>query len=122
RGSLGEALAQYRTALTLARNDPDLEQTVNELTRQLAPKKGPQPVDGLSFEQVRQELLTHAPKPDAGASSTAAPPPAVAAPQPPAPPVAATDSTDHQSPAQKTIVALEQWLDALDAARADRRP
>ena len=40
-GALSEALAQYRTALTLARNDPDLGQTVAELARQLTPKKGP---------------------------------------------------------------------------------
>src|SRR5687767_5335229 len=33
RGALVEALAQYRTALSLARNDPDLEETVNDLTR-----------------------------------------------------------------------------------------
>jgi tetratricopeptide (TPR) repeat protein len=39
RGDLDEALVQYRAALSLARNDPDLEQTVGELTRQLAPKK-----------------------------------------------------------------------------------
>src|SRR5436190_21330110 len=39
-GALAEALAQYRAALTLARNDPDLGQTVAELTRQLTPKKG----------------------------------------------------------------------------------
>ena len=31
RGSLAEALAQYRAALALARNDPDLEQTVATL-------------------------------------------------------------------------------------------
>src|SRR5881628_3394938 len=30
-GALADALAQYRTALSLARNDPDLEQTVEEL-------------------------------------------------------------------------------------------
>src|SRR5829696_3488102 len=31
RGSLPAALAQYRAALTLAKNDPDLQQTVAEL-------------------------------------------------------------------------------------------
>src|SRR3989442_8985339 len=40
-GALAEALVQYLAALSLARNDPDLEQTVSDLTRQLAPKKGP---------------------------------------------------------------------------------
>src|SRR5437762_898800 len=33
RGSLVEALRQYRAALALARNDPDLERTVTELAR-----------------------------------------------------------------------------------------
>ena len=37
RGSLAEALAQYRAALLIARNDPDLEQTVNDLAAQLEP-------------------------------------------------------------------------------------
>ena len=37
RGSLAEALAQYRAALALARNDPDLEQTVADLAAQVEP-------------------------------------------------------------------------------------
>src|SRR3954466_10299198 len=37
RGALAEALAQYRAALALARNDPDLQQTVAELARQVEP-------------------------------------------------------------------------------------
>ena len=40
-GNLQQALAQYRAALGLAKNDPDLEQTVAELTRELAPKAAP---------------------------------------------------------------------------------
>ena len=56
RGALDDALTQYRAALNLARNDPDLEETVNELTRELAPVKGRPPVDGLSFAQMQQEL------------------------------------------------------------------
>src|SRR5947207_6320555 len=35
RGELGDALAQYRAALALARNDPDLQQTVSELARRI---------------------------------------------------------------------------------------
>ena len=56
RGALDDALTQYRAALNLARNDPDLEETVNELTRELAPAKGRQSADGLSFAQMQQEL------------------------------------------------------------------
>ena len=47
RGALVEALAQYRIARTMARNDPDLEETVNDLTQQLAQQKGSEPSDGL---------------------------------------------------------------------------
>jgi len=56
RGHLAEALVQYRAALNLARNDPDLEQTVSDLTRKLAPKGPPRASDGLTFEQMQQEL------------------------------------------------------------------
>ena len=35
RGDMTASLAQYQTALSLAPNDPDLEQTVAELTRQI---------------------------------------------------------------------------------------
>ena len=39
RGDLAEALAQYRAALLLARNDPDLEETIADLSRQVEPAK-----------------------------------------------------------------------------------
>ncbi len=66
RGALVEALAQYRAALNLARNDPDLEETVSDLTRQLTPQKGPEPSDGLSFDQMQEELAVSyvSPHPD----------------------------------------------------------
>src|SRR3990172_7191147 len=35
RGSLGAALQQYRAALSLARNDPDLEHTVSDLSQEV---------------------------------------------------------------------------------------
>ena len=37
RGALAESLEQYRAALALARNDPELEQTINHLARQIDP-------------------------------------------------------------------------------------
>jgi len=80
QGQLGEALHQYRTALTLARNDPDLERTVKELSREIEPQKPAVPTDGLSFEQMQQELLKHSPPPPlAAAAEQAAPPPPSAA-------------------------------------------
>ena len=63
RGALADALKQYRAALTLARNDPDLERTVTELSRAIEPKP-PAPVfDGLSFEQLADEFMTNSPPP-----------------------------------------------------------
>jgi hypothetical protein len=63
RGSLVEALAQYRAALALARNDPDLQRTVADLEAMVEPPK-PAPVeDGLSFEQAEAEFLKNLPPP-----------------------------------------------------------
>jgi len=151
RGALVEALAQYRTALTLARNDPDLEETVNDLTRQLARQKGPEPSDGLSLEQVQQELAVSYVPPPGGPPSPgpeavpeappASPPiaaalasllvtrPSVAPPPvhaPPAPPPAvqhtAADMDLDQARAIQTLAVLEQWIAAIHVARADRHP
>jgi tetratricopeptide (TPR) repeat protein len=63
RGDLSEALSQYKTAATLARNDPDLAQTVDDLTRLVKPSKRTEPDDGLSLEQMQRELAAHAPAP-----------------------------------------------------------
>jgi tetratricopeptide (TPR) repeat protein len=63
RGSLADALAQYRAALALARNDPDLQQTVAELERAVEPPKPPASADGLSFEQAQHEFLKNLPPP-----------------------------------------------------------
>jgi tetratricopeptide (TPR) repeat protein len=71
RGDLAEALQFYRTALTLARNDPDLEQTVSDLARQLAPTRGPEPKDGLSLEHLKKEISERMPAPKLASSSPA---------------------------------------------------
>ena len=84
RGASKEALAHYRRALGLARNDPDLQQVVADLTRQVAkvppgvatpaapaaPKLDPAGL--LSLETFTQELQLAAQRPF--------PPPAPAAP------------------------------------------
>ncbi len=56
RGALGEALGFYKAALALARHDPDLEQTVDEISRALTPER-PLVDDGLSFEQASAEFM-----------------------------------------------------------------
>jgi tetratricopeptide (TPR) repeat protein len=94
QGSLAKALEFYHRALGLARNDPDLEQTVADLTRLVTPTRGAEPKDGLSFEQMQREITARVSPP--AAVSAAAPaarmpsalqPPALRppAPQPPAP-------------------------------------
>jgi tetratricopeptide (TPR) repeat protein len=135
RGSLVEALAQYRAALALARNDPDLQRTVADLERAVEPPKPPASDDGLSFEQAQTEFLKNLP-----------PPP------PPPPPAAAVElgelgienleggtteanpGSEFQIPtsipapdperatqtAVKTVAALEQFLDAIHVARTQR--
>jgi tetratricopeptide (TPR) repeat protein len=59
RGELVEALDYYRRALPLARHDPDLEEVINQINRELGGRqdaKTNEPVT-LSFEQAHTELL-----------------------------------------------------------------
>jgi tetratricopeptide (TPR) repeat protein len=93
RGELKEALAQYRAALALARNDPDLEETVAQLARQVEPQKPAIPTDGLSFDQMESELLKLAPRPTVPAAVA---PAAQVAPPPPEP--APATSAAHVAP------------------------
>ena len=94
QGALAEALAQYRAALAIARHDPDLEQAIADLSRQVEPKPSTHAVDGLSFEQAAKEFLIHAP----------------------APPVIDVARVK----ALATVGALEQFLTAVHVARAER--
>ena len=146
QGSLAEALVQYRAALALARNDPDLQQTVDELAHQVEPPSPPASADGLSLAQVEQEFsqqVETSPPVTAASyfSSLVAPPPDP--PAPPAPPVVATpiparrvapvapiaaaepveppEDVAAREQALATIAVLEQWLDAIHVARAQPR-
>ncbi len=154
QGDLPGALAQYKAALALARNDPDLEETVSDLTRQLAPTRGPDPNDGLSFDQMRSVFAQHVPPP----APVTKPAPVVAAPEVSAPPPVAIELPAAIEPVPVTVAvpipvpiavsipvpvavpdvvadpepdplrtrallqigALEQWLTAVHAARAER--
>jgi hypothetical protein len=110
RGELADALKHYRAAQSLARNDPDLEQTVNDLTRQLTPTKASQPADGLSFEQMKREL-------------TATVPPRVGAASPPAPPEdtsAASTSEAAPAPAASQIATPAATSEAVSPIAAPK--
>lgn len=111
KGALADALAHYRRALGLARNDPDLEQTVADLTRELARRPtvapGPSPAptprqdssELLTLDQLAQELQ------QAGNASSV-----------PVTPVEPDRDSDLQ-----TLATLERWLTAIDGSRAERR-
>jgi len=103
QGALPEALAQYRAALVISRHDPDLEQTIADLARQVEPKVPTHATEGLSFEQAAQEFLVHAPAP------------------PPPPPAVDPAVEQERMHALATIGALEQFLAAVHVARAERR-
>ena len=120
QGAFALALQQYRAALALARNDPDLQRTVDELARKIEPPPPPASADGLSFEQMQSEFLQNLP----------APPPRPAPPSPaPVPDVvaveiaAAPDAADtaERDLAEQQIAGLEQFLDAVHVARAQSR-
>jgi tetratricopeptide (TPR) repeat protein len=95
RGDLGDALTQYRAALSLAHNDPDLQETVAELAKVVDPAPSPAASDGLSFEQAAREFLLHAPPPVKPAPSLVVDPPA------------ASVETALASPAMPPLVVVE---------------
>jgi len=100
RGALAEALIQYRAALALARNDPDLEQTVADLEHQLEPKT-PELEEDFSFDQPIDEPMVPAPAGMAAADGVAA--------------------FAHGSQREvRIIAALERWLDAIAASHVTR--
>jgi len=132
RDALPEALAQYRAALLLARNDPDLQRTVADLERIVEPPKPPAADDGLSFAEVESEFLKNLPPPPPPPPPPPVPPPAVVEsriedaevairtaepPQDPELPVQSVEDVAERERAVRTIAALEQWLDAIDVTR-----
>jgi len=96
RGALAEALKHYRAALTLARNDPDLERTVTELSRAIEPKPAEPVFDGLSFEQMADEFMKNLP-----------PPPVAVAPVVEAAPVVEVEPVVEATPVVETAPVVE---------------
>jgi hypothetical protein len=58
-GQTAEALTYYRRALALARHDPEIEEIVQQLSRQMGAEASA-PAGGLSFEEAHEELLSAA--------------------------------------------------------------
>jgi tetratricopeptide (TPR) repeat protein len=122
RGELPEALAQYKSALSVSQHDPELQRTVETIARQVAPAEAGAPGD-----------------PAAGPEAPPAPPPGVPLPvsvqavmpvDAPAPPApfdiqAIFDEASPPAPAPgppassaaSTLEALEQFLGAIRRAR-----
>jgi hypothetical protein len=103
QGSLDEALRYFKAALAIARNDPELEQTVNDLSRQVAPQARTAAENSLSLEDMRHELkaFVAAPPPAPVATPAPAEPSPASAPPPPAPvaPPAAAAAAPIEPPA-----------------------
>jgi tetratricopeptide (TPR) repeat protein len=106
QGAVPAALAQYRAALTIVRHDPDLEQTIEELERQIAMPKASEATGALPLagEDDSQET--------AGTTMRA-----IAIAEMPAVEFdgAVNEERTH---ALATVAALEQLLTAVHVARA----
>src|SRR4051812_33798444 len=108
QGDLSEALAQYRAALALARNDPDLQRTVDELARKVEPLPPPASADGLSFEQMQNEFLQNLPPPPPAKARE--PEAAVAPPVDPDP-----EPQPEPEPVLQATPNVAEAVDAVDA-------
>jgi hypothetical protein len=93
QGDIPKALEYFQAALALAKNDPDLQETVGDLTRKLAPKRGPDTGDGLSLEQMHSLFAQHAPPPVPRPAPAPTPVP-VRAPEPDVEPSSAHDADE----------------------------
>lgn len=128
-GDLAAALSHYRAALALAKNDPDLQETVSDLAKQIEPPKPPAE-EGLTLEQMAHELSLHRPPPvpvdaptvDFFDTPAAADPPAVVshtASDAAAPDFAAEPSSPIADPVawdatvESTDSAPREWLEPL---------
>ncbi|HVH25389.1 MAG TPA: tetratricopeptide repeat protein [Vicinamibacterales bacterium] len=110
RGDLDQALSYYRHALELAPRDPDLERTVEVLSRQI---------------EARAVEAASAPSPARLGQAADAKGDAIEVRQLTGP-ATATPTGGTLSPAtddrgSRTLAALEQWLVAVHVARARRR-
>jgi tetratricopeptide (TPR) repeat protein len=126
QGDFAKALEFYKRALALARNDPDLEQTVADLTQQITPTKRPETKDGLSFEQMQSEMIARGPSPAAvaAAASTVSLPPAPpsAAPHPASLQPSAQQSAEIQLPARHVTDAQPAAQQATDTRSGAQQP
>jgi tetratricopeptide (TPR) repeat protein len=97
RSELPKALKFYRRALTLAQNDPELQQTVDDIERALGPTSEQEDIPGgLSFAQITNELISMTPAPKT-------------------PEVRTTVPAEHRD--LVALPALESFLEAIEMSR-----
>jgi tetratricopeptide (TPR) repeat protein len=114
RGQLAEALVFYKAALALARHDPDLEQTIAEISRALTPVVD----DGLSFEQASAEFLAALDRLPGGLEAALAPALAPESPTASASAQSATaDKTADKPEEGPALPELERFLDRIHTSR-----
>jgi tetratricopeptide (TPR) repeat protein len=122
RGQLNEALVFYKAALALAKHDPDLEQTVDEISRALTPVVD----DGLSFEQASAEFLAALEGLPGGLEAALAPDDATSvsasavysAPNAPNAPIAPIAPSAPAAPEEApALPELERFLDRIHTSR-----
>jgi len=101
QGSFGEALAQYRAALAIARHDPDLEQMVSDLGRRVEVQAPAPPVAAQDLRSEAEHAEVSSAPLEAGLPIDEA-------------------AERGKARARATIAALEQWLHAVHVARAQR--
>jgi tetratricopeptide (TPR) repeat protein len=106
QGSLSEALVQYRAALTLVRHDPDLEQTIADLERQVQPAVAAELRPAAAAEEPPVIELTQHTTPTLVEE---------------APAVSLDSAADHaRTRALAMLAGLERLLTAVHVARAQR--
>ena len=106
RGELGEALKQYQTALGIAKHDPELEESVQELTRQLGGVVEPR-AEVRVAEKPQGRVFRDVPPVPAQAPGIALAHPT--APTPPSPPL---ELETFEPAADATPIALSPELEA----------
>jgi tetratricopeptide (TPR) repeat protein len=149
RGDMPAALEYYKRALELARFDPELEDTVNRIRREVGAVAAASGGSGMSFEQAASEFLAaadgapaasdistpgHPPRPDlidfdailaSLGVPDASPPPVmqmlVPEPAKPAAPPEAAVSVEEQDAAVNAVIdELETWMRVLQNEHAPR--
>src|SRR5262249_40075302 len=98
QGSLQQALRVYKAALSIARNDPELAQTVSELSRQVPPHVGAAADDARSREDMRKELKAVAQPRAAAATAPIEMPAPVRSPAPFVPPTPVAPPASFETP------------------------